>query len=380
MAGSGAKGGGRTPRDAKPRTGEAKPRPADTKTRVLGDESVTLDAGGEDDGTDTESPRSSRKGLAARTPPPPLDFSKVRRYRLATRKSLVAHGALARPVRAGTTFARFFQGLPELLAGREIRAAAMAIAEARRARRGVVLGMGAHPIKVGLSPVIIDLMERGVITAVAMNGACLVHDFELAYSGATSEDVGPGLRDGSFGMAEETGRFLNLAIREAAPTGAGLGEGIGRVFAGTKLKFRKLSIIAAGDRLGVPVTVHVAIGTDIIHMHPEADGAAIGATTLRDFHRLAAIMATLDRGVFVNLGSAVVIPEVFVKALNVARNLGHKVTELTTIDMDFIRHYRPGVNVLRRPTEDGGRPIQLTGHHEIMLPLLFSAVLEELGG
>ena len=327
-----------------------------------------------------DAPRPSRKGLAARIPTPPLDLSKVRRYRLASRKSLVAHGALGRPVRAGNTFGRFFQGLPELLAGRELRAAVMAIAEARRARRGVVLGMGAHPIKVGLSPVIIDLMERGVLTAVAMNGACLVHDFELAYAGSTSEDVGPGLRDGSFGMAEETGRFLNLAIREAAPTGAGLGEGLGRVLAGTKLKYRKLSILAAGDRLGVPVTVHVAIGTDIIHMHPEADGAAIGATTLRDFHHLAATVATLDRGVFVNLGSAVVIPEVFVKALNVARNLGNKVGDLTTIDMDFIRHYRPGVNILRRPTEDGGRPIQLTGHHEIMLPLLFAAVLEELGG
>jgi len=324
--------------------------------------------------------RTNRKSLTVRVAPTPLDFSKVRRYRLASRKSLVAHGALGRPVRAGASFARFLQGLPVLLAGGELRAAAMAIAQARRARRSVILGMGAHPIKVGLSPVIIDLMESGVITAVAMNGACLVHDFELAYSGATSEDVGPGLRDGSFGMAEETGRFLNLAIREAAPTGAGLGEGLGRVYAGTKLKYRKLSIIAAGDRLGVPVTVHVALGTDIIHMHPEADGAAIGATSLRDFHRLAATVATLDQGVFINLGSAVIIPEVFVKALNVARNLGHKVGDLTTIDMDFIRHYRPGVNVLRRPTEDGGRPIQLTGHHEIMFPLLFSAVLEELGG
>ncbi len=336
----------------------------------------------ERDAADTAdaTPRRSHKGLTARTPAPALDFSKIRRYRLATRKSLVAHGALGRPLHAGATFGRFFQGLPDLLAGRELRAAVMAIAEARRARRGVILGMGAHPIKVGLSPLIIDLMERGVITGVAMNGACVVHDFELAYAGSTSEDVGPGLRDGSFGMAEETGRFLNLAIRQAAPTGAGLGDGLGHVLAGTKLKYRKLSILAAGDRLGVPVTVHVAIGTDIIHMHPEADGAAIGATTLRDFHRLAATVATLDRGVFVNLGSAVIIPEVFVKALNVARNLGHKVGDLTTIDMDFIRHYRPGVNVLRRPTEDGGRPIQLTGHHEIMFPLLFSAVLEELGG
>ena len=310
----------------------------------------------------------------------PLDVTKVRRYRLAARKHLVAHAALGRPLRRGLSFGKFFGGLPDILAARELRVAVMAIATARRAGRGVILGMGAHPIKVGLSPLIIDLIERGVITAVAMNGACVVHDFELAYAGATSEDVGPGLRDGSFGMAEETGRFLNLAIRDAASAGAGLGAGLGRALAVNRLKFRKLSILAAGNRLDVPVTVHVAIGTDIIHMHPEADGAAIGAASLRDFHRLAAAVAALDRGVFVNLGSAVVIPEVFVKALNVARNLGHTVGELTTIDMDFNRHYRPGVNVLRRPTEDGGRPIQLTGHHEIMFPLLFAAVLEELGG
>jgi hypothetical protein len=333
---------------------------------------------------DKKAPAKSPPRPPGRTPPdgspPPLDFSKVRRYRLAARKHLVAHAALGRPVRSGLSLGRFLQGLPDILAGRELRAAVLAIATARRANRGVVLGMGAHPIKVGLSPLIIDLMERKVITAIAMNGACVVHDFELAYAGATSEDVGPGLQTGSFGMAEETGRFLNLAIREAAPTGAGLGAGLGRTLSGTRLKYRKLSLLAAAYRLGVPATVHVAIGTDIIHMHPEADGAAIGAATLRDFHRLAATVARLDRGVFVNLGSAVIIPEVFVKALNVARNLGNTVGDLTTIDMDFNRHYRPGVNVLRRPTEGGGRPIQLTGHHEIMFPLLFAAVLEELGG
>lgn len=321
-----------------------------------------------------------RPGRFPAITPPTLDLTKVHRYRLAARKHLVAHAALGRPLRRGLSLARFLAGLPDILAVRELRTAVLAIAAARRAGRGVVLGMGAHPIKVGLSPLIIDLMERGVLTAVAMNGACVVHDFELAYGGATSEDVGPGLREGSFGMAEETGRFLNLAIRDAAPAGAGLGAGLGRALAGTRLRYRRLSILAAGSRLGVPVTVHVAVGTDIIHMHPEADGAAIGATSLRDFHRLAATVATLDRGVFVNLGSAVVIPEVFVKALNLARNLGHKVGTLTMINMDFIRHYRPAVNVLGRPTEDGGRAIQLTGHHEIMFPLLFAAVIEELGG
>jgi hypothetical protein len=321
-----------------------------------------------------------RAGRFPTTTPPTLDLTKVRRYRLATRKHLVAHAALGRPPRRGASLARFLAGLPDILAAHELRAAVLAIAAARRAGRGVVLGMGAHPIKVGLSPLIIDLMERGVLTAVAMNGACVVHDFELAFGGATSEDVGPGLREGSFGMAEETGRFLNLAIRNAAASGAGLGAGLGRTFASTRLRYRRLSVLAAGSRLGVPVTVHVAIGTDIIHMHPEADGAAIGATSLRDFHSLAATVATIDRGVFVNLGSAVVIPEVFVKALNLARNLGHEVGTLTTINMDFIRHYRPAVNVLGRPTENGGHAIQLTGHHEIMFPLLSAAVLEELEG
>jgi deoxyhypusine synthase len=325
---------------------------------------------------------TSRTPDRRKAPPvlPVLDLSKIRRYRLTQRKSLVPEAAVGRPPARGLTFRRFVEGLPDILAASELRAAVLAIAAARRANRGVVLGMGAHPIKVGLSPLIIDLMEQGVITAIAMNGACIVHDFELAFMGATSEDVGAGLRDGSFGMAEETGRFLNTAIRDAVPLGLGLGGGLGRVLSGTKLRHRRLSILAAGDRLGVPVTVHVAIGTDIIHMHPEADGAAIGAGSMQDFRRLAAVTATLDRGVFVNLGSAVIIPEVFVKALNVARNLGHKVGGLTTIDMDFIRQYRPGMNVLRRPTEGDGRAIQLTGHHEIMFPLLCAAVLEELGG
>jgi deoxyhypusine synthase len=309
-----------------------------------------------------------------------LDVSKVRRYRLATRKHLVASAALGRPLRRGLTFRRFTDGLPDILAVRELRDATLAIAAARRANRGVALGMGAHPIKVGLSPLIIDLMEQGVITALAMNGACLVHDFEMAFAGATSEDVGAGLEDGSFGMAEETGRFLNDAIRDVANAGIGLGAGLGKIFGEERLRHRDLSLLAAGARLGVPVTVHVALGTDIIHMHPEADGAAIGATTLGDFRRLAAVTTTLDRGVFLNLGSAVIIPEVFVKALNLARNLGHTVERITAINMDFIRHYRPAVNVLGRPTATSGRAIQLTGHHEIMFPLLFASVLEELGG
>jgi deoxyhypusine synthase len=328
-------------------------------------------------GDEERSPRL--KTVTAPAKPVALDVRNVRRYHIASRESLVGAAAVGRPLRRGLSLSKFLEGLPDILAVRELRAATHAIATARRAGRGVILGMGAHPIKVGLSPLIVDLMERGVITAVALNGACIVHDFELAYAGATSEDVGPGLRDGSFGMAEETGRFLNTAIREAAANGEGLGAGLGSALSIGRLRNRRISILAAGARLDVPVTVHVALGTDIIHMHPEADGAAIGATTMRDFHRLASVVATLDRGVFVNLGSAVVIPEVFVKALNLARNLGNKVGALTTIDMDFNRHYRPMMNILRRPTEGDGRAIQFTGHHELMFPLLFGAVLEELG-
>jgi len=327
-----------------------------------------------------DSPKSAHRRKGTVPEIPEIDISAVRRYRIADRTSLVSEAATGKALKRGLTMRRFLDGLPDILAVRELRDATLAIAAARRANRGVILGMGAHPIKVGLSPIIIDLMEQGVITALALNGACLVHDFELAYMGATSEDVGAGLEDGSFGMAEETGRFLNEAIRDVARAGYGLGEGLGQVFGEQKLRHRQLSVLAAASRLGVPVSVHVAMGTDIIHMHPEADGGAIGAASLGDFRRLAAAVTTLDRGVFLNLGSAVIIPEVFVKALNLARNLGHTVKNITTINMDFLRHYRPTVNVLDRPTADGGRAIHLTGHHEIMFPLLFTSVLEELGG
>lgn len=273
----------------------------------------------------------------------------------------------------------FLDGLPDILGARDLKDAASRIAAAIRASRPVVLGMGAHPIKVGLGPVIVDLMTRGRLAGVAMNGACLVHDFELAASGHTSEDVGPGLDRGLFGMARETGEFLNRATRNGVAEGLGLGAAIGRAIEDAKLPNRKTSILATAARLGLPATVHVAVGTDIIHMHPSADGAAIGEGSLRDFHLLAALVARLEGGVYVNLGSAVLMPEVFVKALNLARNVGNRVRALTTIDMDFNRHYRPQVNVVSRPTALGGRGIQLTGHHEIMFPLLWSAVEEALG-
>ncbi len=306
----------------------------------------------------------------------PIDLRRVRTYPLAGRRSKVATAALGSVPAPQRSVGQFLAALPDVLAARDLRAVAGAIAACHRAGRVVVLGMGAHPIKVGLSPLIIDLMRRGIVSAVCMNGAGIIHDFELAWHGATSEDVGPALVDGHFGMAEETGRFLNEAI--AADPGAGIGTAVGHAIRAARPPHVSLSILAAGVRFGVPVTVHVAVGTDIIHMHPSADGAAIGAASLADFHRLAGIAQHLDRGVFINLGSAVIVPEVFLKALNLARNVGCTVGGLVTLDMDFTRHYRPLVNVVQRPTAPDGRGYQLVGHHEIMFPLLCAAVLDAL--
>lgn len=310
--------------------------------------------------------------------PQPFDLSRVTTYPLKTRPSKVALNLLGRPPRRGMRIGQFLETLPDVLAARDLRRAAAALATRHRTGKRIVLGMGAHPIKVGLSPLIIHLMERGLLAAVAMNGAAIIHDFELAHTGATSEDVAAHLTDGSFGMAHETGSFLNAAIASAG-TEEGLGEAVGRHIAEARLPHRQLSILATGYRRRIPVTVHVALGTDIIHMHPSADGAAIGATSLRDFRTLAAVITGLNGGAFVNLGSAVIIPEVFLKALNLARNIGRRVEELLTIDMDFIRHYRPQMNVVTRPTAGGGTGYHFTGHHEIMFPLLCAALIEALG-
>jgi deoxyhypusine synthase len=311
---------------------------------------------------------------------PPLDLTQVRTYPLEQRPSKVAAQALGRPSSAAASVGDFLTALPDLLAARDLRAIAAAIAERHGAGRTIVLGMGAHPIKVGLSPLIIDLMERGIVHAVAMNGATIIHDFELAYQGQTSEDVAAHLQDGRFGMAEETGAFLNGAVKDGARDGIGLGAAVGRAIRAQQLPHHTLSLLATAHRLGVPATVHVAVGTDIIHMHPSADGAAIGTTTLHDFRTLAAVVATMHGGVFINLGSAVIIPETFLKALNLARNVGHAVGDLLTVDMDFLRHYRPHVNVVQRPTLGGGQGYELTGHHEIMFPLLCAAIDAAMGG
>ncbi len=310
----------------------------------------------------------------------PLDPRRARTQKLATLSRLVQRDSFASEVDAGASFRDFLDSLPDLLGAAQLRELARAVADAHRGKRTFLLMSGAHPIKVGLSPIICGLLRDGIISAIATNGAAIIHDFELAHAGRTSEDVGAGLSEGIFGMAEETGAFLNRAAKIAASEGKGLGEIVGREILIAKLKFREQSIFATAYRLETPATVHVTVGADIIHMHPDADGAAIGAATMADFHRLAAVVAGLSRGVVINLGSAVVMPEVFLKALNLARNLGRKASNFTAADMDFIRHYRPRNNVVERPTENGGKRIVLTGHHEVMFPLLAAAVREELAG
>jgi deoxyhypusine synthase len=308
----------------------------------------------------------------------PLDPSRARTQSLASLSRKVSRDQFAHPVGADTTLAGFLIALPDMLAARDLRELARRIAAARRAGRLCLLMMGAHPLKVGLGPLICDLIRTHIFTALATNGAAMIHDFELTFAGRTSEDVGAGLADGSFGMAEETGAFLNSAAKTAANEGRGLGEVVGREIAARRFKFAADSIFACAYETGIPATVHVTLGADIIHMHPSADGAAIGAATMTDFHRLVTTVGTLSRGVVVNLGSAVVMPEVFLKALNLARNLGAKLNGFSAADMDFIRNYRPRMNVVERPTQDGGRGFLLTGHHEIMFPLLAAAIRVEI--
>ena len=308
----------------------------------------------------------------------PLDFSKVRTYPVSKRVSKVQTSLLGKKLTKGASMRAFLGGLPAILAAHNLNEIARKIADCHLKNRTVVLGMGAHPIKVGLSPLIIDFMERGILDAIALNGAGVIHDFELAYMGETSEDVAAALKDGSFGMGEETGSFINQAIIDGSSNNLGVGMAVGLAINKHRLAHRKLSILSTAARLGIPVTSHVAIGTDIIHMHPKADGKAIGDCSLRDFHTLASVVATLNRGIYLNFGSAVVLPEVFLKAVSLARNLGHPIRNLTTVNLDFLQHYRPLTNVVSRPTMHGGKGYNLTGHMEIMVPLLFAAVLEEL--
>jgi len=278
----------------------------------------------------------------------------------------------------GDTLSSFLHKLPGSFAAEDFRAVVSAVVKARQGDRPVVLGMGAHPVKLGLSPLIIELMRKKVVTAVATNGACAIHDFEVAMAGHTSEDVAAELCSGTFGMSKDTGKGVNSAINKGVKKGYGIGRAVGEYISREKFRHQSSSVFAAAYNMAVPLTVHVAIGTDIVHMHPEADGAAIGKGSMIDFRLFASVVADLEGGVYINLGSAVILPEVFLKALNVARNLGHRVENITTVNMDFIQHYRPGVNVLKRPTLKSGRNFALTGHHEIMFPLLTAAIIEEM--
>ena len=309
----------------------------------------------------------------------PLDLGQVKTYSLAQRNSKVRTVDFAGIWQKGGTFNDLVNELPDILAAADLKAIISALATAARTNKTVILGMGAHVIKVGLNPLVINLMERGIIDCVALNGAGIIHDLELAMVGHTSEDVAAAIDDGSFGMAEDTAIFLGTALKNSPPDSNGLGQAVGRAIAQQNLPFSKNSILAAGFRLGIPVTVHVAIGTDIIHMHPQFDPALCGEATHHDFRLLAAMVARLQKGVYLNAGSAVVLPEVFLKAVTLARNLGHTLDEFTTVNLDFIQHYRPITNVVNRPTAKGGRGINLIGHHEIMLPLIAAGVIEQLG-
>jgi len=309
----------------------------------------------------------------------PMDLDGLKTYSLTERKSKVSDADFASPWEVGGSFREFLKRLPRILAGEDIREVISSIAQARREQKAVLMAMGAHVIKVGLNPVVIDLMHRGIITGIAMNGAGIIHDLEVAITGQTSEDVSAALGNGSFGMAKETGNFLNEAIRSARDQNLGLGEAVGRKIINEDFSLKENSILATGIQLGIPVTVHVAIGTDIIHMHPEFDAEAAGGATHRDFRIFSTMVSTLENGVYLNVGSAVILPEVFLKALSVVRNLGHSVHRFTAVNLDFIRHYRPMTNVVHRPTAEGGKGLSLVGHHELLLPMIAAGVLEELG-
>ena len=308
----------------------------------------------------------------------PLSLKDVKTYPLRKRASKVSITDFGSPWARGGNLGVWFEKLPGILAARDLGILVDRLAKAAKEHKIIILAMGAHTIKVGLGPIILDLMERGIVSGVAMNGAGIIHDLEIAMIGATSEDVASGLPDGRFGMAQETGEFLNKAIKKGAKDGIGLGYSVGKHILEASLPFSQYSVVAGAARLNIPLTVHVAIGTDIIHIHPEVDGAAIGETSHHDFRIFSALVGRLEGGVYINLGSAVILPEVFLKALTLVRNMGIQVKDFTTVDMDFIKHYRPVTNVVKRPTLEGGHGISLIGHNEIMFPLVAAAVIEAL--
>jgi hypothetical protein len=307
----------------------------------------------------------------------PLDLEGLKTYPLAARRSKVGLSDFARPHVAGGTVAELLESLPRILGAQSLRALVADVLRARELGRPILWGLGAHVLKCGLSPVLLDLMDRGLLTGLAMNGAGIVHDFELAVAGQTSEDVDAGLGEGAFGMARETGEEVNRAIVAGDRDGLGLGAAVGRHLEQTKPAHLGVSLLAAAWRRGLPATVHVAIGTDIVHMHPACEPGALGRASHLDFRIFAAQVAGMGGGgVYLNVGSAVLLPEVFLKAVTAARNLGHDLTDFATANLDFIQSYRPNTNVVQRPTAGVGRGYSLTGHHEILVPLLAAALVE----
>ena len=308
----------------------------------------------------------------------PIDLSRISTYPLASRPSKVATEDFGRPVTAGSSLKDFLNGLPNILAARELRELAALIRQAKQTGHAIIVGLGGHVIKTGLAPILVDLMKNGYATVFALNGSAMIHDFEIALVGATSEDVDATLGSGSFGMAEETGRLINEAVTAGAKDSIGMGEAIGRQLQLMEPAHADKSVLCAAYEAGVPVTVHVAIGTDIVHIHPSADGASIGQTTQHDFRLLCSLVRELDGGgVYLNLGSAVVLPEVFLKTVTVVRNLGFKLQDFYTANFDFIQQYRPLTNVVRRPVAGSGRGFSFIGHHEIMIPLLAASLVAE---
>lgn len=310
--------------------------------------------------------------------PEPLDFTNLTTYSVHDRFSKVTVDHFAKPVQVGCSLDDFIQSLPQQFMGVDFPEFIERLAQSHVNKHPIYVGMGAHVIKVGMNPILIDLMKQGLIQGIALNGAGIIHDSEIAMVGRTSEDVGQVLGDGAFGAAKETGEVVNSGINQGARDGLGLGQAMGRYLVEQDFPHNNVSLLAMAYKLDVPVTVHVAVGTDIGHIHPSADGGAIGATSHHDFKLFCRLVSGLEKGAYLNLGSAVLLPEVFLKALTVVRNLGYKVGDFTTANFDFIRHYRTMTNVVNRPTATGGRGYNFIGHHELMIPFLAAALKEQV--
>jgi len=310
----------------------------------------------------------------------PYPQEKIQTYSLRSRKNKVSIEDFAKPFSPRKEFDQFLDSLPDILAGKDFKEFLALMQRARKKRKAIIFALGAHVIKVGLNPLLIDLMEKGWITSLALNGAGIIHDFEIAFSGHTSEDVREQIPRGRFGMARETGDLLNRAINSVKEKEVGLGEAVGKLIDSSDFPYKDFSILGAAHRLDIPTTVHVAIGTDTIHFHPLVDGEALGSASLKDFFLLCSLLRNLDGGgVFINIGSAVILPEVFLKGISYVRNRGIPLEDFSTAVFDFIHHYRPDQNVVKRPLGKKGKGFYFIGHHEIMIPLLASSLQSSFG-